>query len=109
MSHFIRIFLTVGLSSVAVLTILVSTDQYGSRARMDVFIAERMRLALGRDVEVEQYVEAGLPRNYQREMNKVPFDGLRPYSTTQRPVQKQYTTPWGEVMTYTAQDYASWS
>jgi hypothetical protein len=103
MSHFIRIFLTVGLSLAAVLIILFSTGYFGPSARMDVFVASMIRSAVGQDVLIEEYVEASMPLNYQREMNK---DGLRRYSTTPWPVQKQYTTTWGEVMTYTASRYA---
>ena len=107
MNHLIRIFLAVSLSIAAVLIILFSTGYFGPNAQMDTFIAERLRLALGQDVEIEEYVEASMPRNYQREMNKVPFAGLRHYSTSHWPIQQQYTTTWGEVMTYTA-TYFAW-
>ncbi len=106
MSHLIRIFLTVGLSVAAVWLILSVADHTGPYAQMDTFVAEMVRSTLGPDVAIEEYVEASLPRNYQREMNKVPFDGFRSYSTTQRPIQQQYTTAWGEVMTYTASSFA---
>jgi hypothetical protein len=108
MNHIIRIILALGLSVAAVLLILSSTEHFGPHAQMDVFVAETIRAAVGQDVEIEQYVEASLPRNYQREMSKVPFDGFRSYSTTQWPVQKQYTTAWGEVMIYTA-SYFAWN
>ena len=70
MNHLIRIFLAVGLSLAAMLIILFSTEQYGPSVRMDVFIAERLHLALGQDVEIEQYVEASLPQHFQRDMGK---------------------------------------
>jgi len=101
----IRIVLTVGLSVAAVLIILISTGHFGPQTHMDVFVAGTIRSAVGQDVVIEEYVEASMPLNYQREMNK---DGLRRYSTTQWPVQKQYTTTWGEVMTYTA-TYFAWN
>ena len=106
MNHFIKVLLTLGLSVAAVLIILLSTGHFGPQTHMDVFVAEMIRSALGREAAIEQYVEASLPRNYQREMNKVPFDALRPYPATPWPIQKQYTTTWGEVMTYTASQYA---
>jgi hypothetical protein len=108
MNYILRITLTLGLSITAVLLILLSTEHFGPRTRMDVFVAETIHAAMGQDVEIEEYVEASMPRNYQREMNKVPFAGGRSYSTTHWPIQKQYTTTWGKVVTYSAPYYA-WS
>ncbi len=109
MSHFIRIFLTVGLSIVAVLIILVSTEQYGPRARMGVFIAEQMRLALGQDVEVEQYVEASLPQRLQREMIKPWSYGPAFYSMTLPSILGQPISVTQGVISYPVQNYASYS
>jgi hypothetical protein len=83
MNHIIRIILALGLSMAAVLVILLSTEHFGPRARMDVFVAETIRSAVGQDVEIEQYVEANLPRHLQRDMVKAWVYRTTPYSMTQ--------------------------
>ena len=70
MNHIVRILLAAGLSIAAVLIILLSTGHFGPATQMDIFIAETIHLGAHQDIEIEQYVEANLPRHLQRDMVK---------------------------------------
>src|SRR5512136_593736 len=89
MSHLIRVILIVGLSVAAVLIILFSTGHFGPQEQMDAFVARTLRSALDHDVTIEEYVEASMPRRFQRDMIKAWF---------QRPVLHSLTlaSAWGQ-------------
>jgi hypothetical protein len=106
MNHLVRVCLTVGLSIATVLIILLSTGHFGPHAQMDVFVAEKIRSALGQDVVIEQYVEAGLPHRLQRDMVKAWSRGPAPYSMTLPSLLGQPISAMGPMTTYSIQGYA---
>jgi hypothetical protein len=105
MNHLIRIFLALGLSIAAVLIILSSTDQFGLHARMDVFVAETIRTAAGKDVVIEEYVEATMPRRLQKDMTRGWFRGSFPHLQV-RPLFPVEFISSTELITYPVQTYA---
>ncbi len=94
MNLVVRILLVAGLSIAAVLIILLSTGHFGPQTQMDVFIAEKIHAAMGQDVEIEQYVEANLPRRLQLDMVKAWVYRTTPYTIT-------LPTPFGQPISAT--------
>jgi hypothetical protein len=108
MNQAIRIILTLGLSIAAVLIILLLTEYFGPHTPMDVFVAETVRSAVGQDVVTEQYVEASLPRRFQRDMTKTWLHRSTPYSVTLPSILGQSISATDQTMTYTVENYASY-
>jgi hypothetical protein len=112
MNHFFRILLVVGLSSAVVMLILVTTGHFGPEFQTDHFILQTVQAAVGRDVVVEQYVEARLPRRFQRDMSIAWLHRSNPYSLTLSgelggPVSTTNQLFSDLALTYTVENYAS--